>query len=90
MARRQRLHSSHPLDQEAPQPKDPLGFLPNTCVYAILEYFTAVELIGMRRVSRSWKDTVDWVLAGIMRKSALELAEGANEEKATLEFRREG
>ena len=84
MVGKKRPRSSRPLNQ------DPLGSLPNTCVYLILVHFTVVELIGMRRVSRSWKDTVDWVLAGIMRKSALELAEGANEEKATLEFRREG
>ena len=89
MAGKERLQSSHPLDQELPKLKDPFGFLPNTCAHAILEYFTAVELIGMRRVSRGWKEVVDWRLAGIVRKCRPELAKGANEEESILEFRRE-
>ena len=89
MVRKRILRSSRHLDQELPQPNDPLDSLPNTCVHAILEHFTAVELIGMRRVSRGWKDTMDWMLAGIMRKCRPELAEGADEEQAILEFRRD-
>ena len=89
MARKRRLRSSRPLDQGPPKPKDPFGFLPNTCAHTILEYFTAVELIGMQRVSRGWKEVVDWRLAGIVRKCGPELAKGANEEESILEFRRE-
>ena len=89
MAGKGRLHSSHPLDQEPPKPRDPLISLPNICAHAILEHFTAVELIGMRRVSRGWKEVVDWRLAGIVRKCGPELAKGANEEESILEFRRE-
>lgn len=89
MARKKRLRSSRPLDQELPQPKDPLSALPNTCVYAILEHFTTVELIGMRRVSRSWRGAIDWRLAGIMRKCRPELEEGVDEEEATSAFRRD-
>ena len=43
----------------------------------------------MRRVSRGWKDAVDWRLASIMRKSRPEFAKGADEEQATLEYRRD-
>ena len=89
MARKKRLQRSRPLDQELPKPKDPLGSLPNICAHAILEQFTVVELIGMRRVSHGWKDAVDWSLACIVRKYRPELAEGADDDEATLEFRRE-
>ena len=89
MAGRKGLRSSRTLDQQLPQSRNPLSSLPNTCVYDILEYFTVVELIGMRRVSRGWMGAVDWRLAGIRRKCRPELAEGADEEQASLEFRRE-
>jgi hypothetical protein len=88
MVRKRALPSSQTQAQELAQPGDPLGSLPNTCIYAVLEHFTIPELIGMQRVSRGWKEAIDWRLRSTMRKSRPDLTISADEEQAYLEFRR--
>lgn len=39
---------------------DPMKRLPDLCIDDVFSYLTPVELIGIQRVSKLWRYSVDW------------------------------
>lgn len=39
---------------------DPIAKLPDLCIDAVFSYLSPTELIGIQRVSKTWRDRVNW------------------------------
>jgi hypothetical protein len=85
--KKQVQRSARPIPCE--RTRDPIANLPNICLDEVLSYFTVLELIPMRSVSKTWMEAMDWRLSSKQVQSQIPYLD-KGDPKSSLELRRAG